>query len=656
MSVQIQKKYLLGDHELDAGSHSLARGDSPIPLSRKRFQVLLCLVEERDRLVTRQELLERFWDGHEVYEENLTKCISEIRKALGDQKPHRFIETIPAVGYRYIGSCAEIARQPEPSVFAVEKTRGLRVVVEEEGEQSNGYASARPLLSPAVAKRVSKTTWIVSALSISVLITVIASAVATHRFTSRAGIAPSLTNHSPIRSLAVLPFKPINSQNRDEYLELGMADTLIAKLSNVKQLIVRPTSAIRKYTTIDQDPVAAGREQGVDAVLDASIQELGDRVSVTVRLLRVADGSTLWSFRCEDACADVFAAQDAISEQIAQAIKASLSDDEKRLLAKHYTDNKDAYQEYLKGRYYWNKKTAEEIKKAIYYFQSAIDKDPTYALAYAGLSDAYHAQHIYDLPHAPRAIPRARAAALKALEIDDTLAAAHASLAPLKWIYDWDFGGGETEFKRAIELDPNYSTAHHWYALCLSNIGRHEEAIPEIKRAAELDPLSPMISTDVGLVLSYARKYDEAIAQFHETLEMTPDFFEAHHLLGQTLIFKGMFAEALSEYQKLADTGVSILGIEGEIGYAYAKAGKTDEALEILRELKEQVKSDEGLLMAERAFVYTGLGNKDEAFKLLNKLADRHDNWLRLLNTYPLLDDLHSDPRFTELTRRVGAP
>jgi TolB-like protein/Flp pilus assembly protein TadD len=458
---------------------------------------------------------------------------------------------------------------------------------------------------------------------------------------------------SAIKSIAVLPFKPINAAVHDEYFELGMADTLIAKLSSLKQLIVRPTSAVRKYASIEQDPLAAGREQGVDAVLDANVQKLDDRLRVTVRLLRVADGSALWSFRCEDACTDVFAAQDAISDQIAQAIKVSLSDDEKRLLAKHYTDNKAAYLDYLKGRYYWSKKTPEEINKAISYFQSAIDNDPTYALAYAGLSDAYHAQYIYDHTHAQQAIPRARAAALKALEIDDTLAAAHASLAPLKWIYDWDHVVGEAEFKRAIDLDPNYPTTRHWYALCLSNIGRHEEAIAQIKRAAELDPLSPMVSTDVGLVLSLARRYDEAIEKFHETLEMSPDFFEAHHLLGQTLIFKGIYAEALSEYEKMSASGVSLDGIKGEIGYAYAKLKRTEEAFKILRELKKDTKSDEGVLVAEQAFVYAGLGDKDEAFKLLNRLADRHDHWLRLLNTYPLLDDLHSDARFSDLLMRV---
>jgi DNA-binding winged helix-turn-helix (wHTH) protein/TolB-like protein/Flp pilus assembly protein TadD len=665
MAVEIQKKYLLDDYELDAGRHSLVREGVPIPLSRKRFQVLLCLLEERHRLVSRHELLERFWDGHEVYEENLTKCISEIRKALADQKkPHRFIETVPAVGYRYIGSFAEATRQLEPSVFAVERTRGVRVVVEEDNERATPrdgeQVPATPVEDLGVLSkpaRVRQSSRFVAVLSSCAVIASVAGAI--FIYSHRAGLlksnsAAATTGLAPIHSLAVLPFKPINAQKRNEYLELGMADALIAKLSNVKQLIVRPTSAIRNYNNIDQDPLAAGREQGVDAVLDASIQKLGDQVSVTVRLLRVADGSSLWTFRCADNCADVFAAQDSIAEQIAQAIKVSLSDEEKTRLAKHSTESKEAYQDYLRGRYYWNKKTPEELKKAIHFYQSAIDKDPTYALAYVGLSEAYNSQDIYDHEHAPQAIPRARAAALKALEIDDTLAAAHAALAPLKWIHDWDFAGGEREFKQAIALDPNYAETHHWYGLYLMERARHEEAVAEIKRAAELDPLSPMISTDVGLVLSFARKYDEAIAQFRETLEVAPNFFEAHHLLGQTYMFKGQFAEALGEYRKMSDGGVSNDYVKGELGYAYAKVGKLDEAHRILRELEEQANADDGVVVAETSFVYIGLGNKDEAFKLLNKLGARRDHWLRFLDTYPFLDDLRSDPRFSDLQRRVG--
>jgi len=626
--------------------------------------VLLYLIEERHRLVTRQELLELFWDGHEVYEENLTKCISEIRKALADQrKPHQCIETVPAVGYRYIGPVKEEQQQFEPSVFTIEKTRGVRVVVEESDGAHDALVPEKTLRDrpateahPRLLKGAKRTAWFFAALS-CVVIALTAGVV--FIYSHRAGVAKSDSaaakpEMAPIRSLAVLPFKPINSQNRDEFLELGMADALIAKLSGVKQLIVRPTSAIRNYTKIDQDPISAGHEQGVDAVLDASVQRVGDRISVSVRLLRVADGSSLGSFRCEDACTDVFAAQDAISEQIARAIKVSLSDEEKRLLAKHYTENKEAYLDYLRGRYYWNKKTPDELRKAIYYYQAAIDKDPTYALAYAGLSETYMSQDIYDHEQATRAIPRARAAALRALEIDDTLAAAHAALAPLKWIHDWDFTGGEKEFKQAIALDPNYPETHHWYALYLMERARHEEAIAEIKRAAELDPLSPMISTDVGLVLSFARKYDEAIAQFRETLEVAPNFFEAHHLLGQTYLFKAMYSEALGEYQKMSDGGVSAAYVKGEIGYAYAKAGRVDEARKILRELEEQDNADDSIMIAETSFVYIGLGNKDEAFKLLNKLAARHDHWLRFLDTYPFLDDLRADPRFPGLRDRVG--
>lgn len=461
---------------------------------------------------------------------------------------------------------------------------------------------------------------------------------------------------SSIRSIAVLPFRPLNASEPDgNYLGSGIADALITRLGSLDQISVRPTSAVLRFDDPNQDSLAAARSLGVDAVLEGSFQREGGRLRVTAQLVAAHDGAQIWAGTFDEKLTDIFAVQDSISEQAARALALKLGSEEKRRLRKRYTESAEAYQAYLKGRYFWNKRTEEDLKKSVVFFQQALDLDPIYAPAYAGLADSYLLLGVYGGLPVKEASRRGEAAAMKALELDDTLAEAHASLGLMKNSFEEDYRGAEESFKRAIEINPNYATAHHWYALHLSMEGRHEEAVAKVKRAAELDPLSLMINTDVGLVLSIARRYDEGIAQFQKTLELDPNFFEARHLLGQVYMFKGMYEEAIAEWRKITKVGPSVLlGMKIMTGYAYALSGRRDEALKNLDEVRAMERQRGGALLLYETLTYACLGDKDEAFKTLEKLSREEPRLLRGLKTYPLWDNLRTDPRFTELLRRVG--
>jgi len=354
---------------------------------------------------------------------------------------------------------------------------------------------------------------------------------------------------SPEKRIAVLPFKPLVPENRDQVLELGMADSLIAKLSNIREIVVRSLNSVRKYGGLDQDPLAAGRELEVNSVLEGNVQKSGDRVRVTARLIKVADGSSSWAATFDEKFTDVFAVQDTISQKVADALALRLSREENNRLTKHYTNNVEAYQLYLTGRYHWNKLTPQEIAKSIGFFKEAIDLDPTYALAYFGLADAYRAlAPTAELP-AKDTLPHARAAALKALELDESLAEPHVTLA-FVYNWSWDWAAAETEAKRAIELNPNLGFAHIAYAQLLSNIGRHQQAIAEGARARELDPLSLIINSYYGLDLYKARHYDDATSVLKKTLELDPNFWVAHFFLGDVYAGKKDYPQAIAELTK----------------------------------------------------------------------------------------------------------
>ncbi len=465
------------------------------------------------------------------------------------------------------------------------------------------------------------------------------------------------THARPIRSLAVLPLKSFSGDSRDEYLGLGLADTLIAKLSNIRSLVVRSSTTVRKYNGPDQDPLTAGHEQQVDAVLEGSIYRAGDRLRVTVRLLRVQDGSTLWASQYDERqYTDIFAVQDSISERVAEALTLSLTAPERKLLAKHYTESSDAYLFYLRGRSSWNKRTGEGFTKAIDYFNQAIENDSNYALAYVGLADCYTMLADYDWLPPTEAAKKAKGAITKALQIDDSLAEAHASLADIRRFFDWDWSGAEKEYKRGIELNPNYVSAHQWYAEYLAAMGRHDEAIREMRRAEELDPLSVVIKSAAGWIFFFSHDYELAIERCQRVIEMDPGYGEVYSQLRRAYEQKGMYGEALAADEKLR--AFKRKGAPGLAGVRTPPAIQSPGEYwrNIMRLTQNDLQSPDHKNAAQfrMAEIFAQLGETDLAFEWLEKAYQEHSFWLPFLNVHPHLDPLRADPRFQSLLARVG--
>jgi len=466
---------------------------------------------------------------------------------------------------------------------------------------------------------------------------------------------PQLTLAKQIKSIAVLPFKPLVPESGDESLELGMADTLIARLSNIREINVRPVSAVRKYAGLEQDAVGAGREQKVDAVVDGQIQKSGEKIRVTVRLVRVVDGAALWISQFDEKLTDIFSVQDSISERVVGVLAVKLTGEERALVAAHSTNNPDAYQLYLKGRYFWNKRTGDGLKKGIDYLNQALEKDPNYALAYAGLADSYVLLANYSDSTPQEAYSKARAAATLALKINDNLAEAHTALAYIKAGYDWDFAGAEREYKRAIELNPNYATARNWYAEFLGLMGHPTESIAEMRRALELEPLSLIINLELGDMLFFAGQHDQAIEQYRKTLDLDSSFVRTHIQLGQAYCQKAQYEDAISEFKKAISLNSEDNYALQLLGYTYGRLGRTDEAYQAIEQLKERAKQAH-VLPYDIAVIYVGLGEKDRAFEWLEKAYADRDEDLLYLKVDPVLDSLRSDRRFADLLRRIGFP
>jgi DNA-binding winged helix-turn-helix (wHTH) protein/Tfp pilus assembly protein PilF len=458
---------------------------------------------------------------------------------------------------------------------------------------------------------------------------------------------------APIRTIAVLPFKPLTADHRDEALEMGMADTLIAQLSSSRATIVRPLSSVRKYTSLEQDALAAGRELGVESVLDGSIQSDGSQIRVTVRLTRVADGASLWTGKFDQEFTNVFAVQDTISEKVASALALRLSHDEKKRLTQRCTHNVEAFHCYLKGRYHIGKVTRPAIRKGLEFFQKAIDVDPTYALAYAGVAEAYRRLPITSDVAPKEAFPKAKAAASRALEIDENIADAHLALGFTKLWFDWDWVAAEKEFKVAIDLNPSGGDAHMGYANLLTCVGRHREALAEAQCAVELDPLSLIVNANQAQFLHWARDDDAAWRRVQKTLEIDPDFWVANLALGRLHIQKGEYPDAIIALTKARDFSGANSETVSLIGYAYARAGDRAQADAILGELRSR-SNNSHVPPHSIAVIYHGLSDKDQTFQWLEKAYEQRDVRLTFLKTDPKWDSIRSDARFVNLVRRVG--
>jgi DNA-binding winged helix-turn-helix (wHTH) protein/Tfp pilus assembly protein PilF len=474
-----------------------------------------------------------------------------------------------------------------------------------------------------------------------------------YRFVAAVRSPSPFIHTAPILTLAVLPFKPLTADHRDEALEMGMADTLIARLSGIRTTIVRPLSSVRAYTSLEQDALVAGRELGVESVLDGSIQCNGNQIRVTARLISVADGTSLWAGKFDQEFTNVFAVQDTISEKVASALAMRLSKDEKKKLTQRYTENIDAYHSYLKGRYHIGKVTRPTIIKGIEFFQQAIDIDPTFALAYAGIAEAYRRLPITSDMAPKDAFPKAKAAATKALEIDENIADAHLALGFTKLWFDWDWQASEREFKFAIDLNSSSGEAHMGYAVLLTCLGRHREAVAEGERAIEVDPLSLIVNANQAQFLHWAKADNEARIRVQKTLEIDPNFWVANLALGRLLIKKSEYAAAIAALTKARESSGANSETVSLIGYAHALAGNRSQAFTVLDEL--QSRSNRSYVPPHSlAVIYHGLGDRDETFRWLEKAYDDRDVRLAFLNADPKWDSLRCDPRFLDLVKRLG--
>jgi DNA-binding winged helix-turn-helix (wHTH) protein/TolB-like protein/Flp pilus assembly protein TadD len=635
MASPIKQLYEFGPFLLDGQERLLLRDGQVVSLTPKSFETLLALVERGGRIATKDELMQKVWPESFVEENTLNQNISALRKILGDAGDgQKYIETVPRRGYRFVASVRVRAE--------------TRVHIEERVEKEVPALFSEPepvdLNRPGPTPRKNRMRLAAVAAFVAVGL-----AIAAYYFLA-ANRSPQPAE-SPIQSIAVLPFQPLSQDADDDYLGLGMADALITRLANTTQITVRPTSAVRRYTSQADDPVLIGRELNVGAVLEGAIQKSGERIRVTVQLVRVSDGKPLWADKFEGPLTDILSVQDSIAERLAARLALQLTGPQKSLLTKRHTNNTEAYTAYLKGRYHWNRRSSEGYKKAIEYFQQAIDKDPNYALAYAGQADCYVFGTALSLSPTETML-KAEAAAAKALAIDGQLAEAHTSQAFVKERFHWDRQAAREAYVRALEIDPGYVTARDWFALHIAQDGRLDEAVAELRRAQELDPLSPVLSADLAWVFVLMGQNDRAIAEGRRSLETDPNFIYGRLMIGVACSQKGLYDEALQESQKAMELSKGLSGVT-LMSYAYARSGnrgETERALDRLKELARQ-----GLASAyDVAAVYAARGENDRAFEWLEQAYKTRSAWMAWLKVDPRLENLHSDARFKDLLGRVG--
>lgn len=647
MPSAVRHFYEFGPFRLDPGKHRLFRAGELIHLSPKSVEALIVLVQNPGKLLEREALMQAVWADTFVEDANLTVAISHLRKALEqDGETAEFIETVPRVGYRFVADVRRVEEQSAPLI--VEKHTLSQTIIEEEiiSESDTASASTAPaniepvevevrnVLPESKALVVNKAKALVTPATTDVfrssrsqllaLVSLLAVGLLGLLIYWRAVSRPKLpATSAQVKSMAVLPFKSLGANPEDEYLGLGLADALITQIGGIRQIVMRPPGAVQRYAETNvPDPLAVGRELSVEAVLEGTVQHAGDNLRVTVRLLRVGDGVVLWSGKFDEKFTDIFTMQDSISQEVAEALIWNLSREDRELLTKRYTDNVQAYQLYLKGRYFWNKRTGAGLQQGLEYFNKAIDVDPTYALAYAGLADAHALLAWQDELRQTEFVPKAKAAAIKALETDEGLGEAHASLGFLEFWYEWDFAGAESEYRRAIELKPNYATAHHWYGEFLVLMGRPDEGFKELKLAQQADPLSLIINADIGKMFFFTRQADQAIEQLQKTLEMDAQFPNSRLFLAMAYNQKGMREQAIAELQKQASAPGSRTIFKAMLGYIYAQSAHTAEAMTIIAELKEP-QPKRFVPAFGIALVYAGLAQKGSGVRMARKGEDR---------------------------------
>jgi TolB-like protein/DNA-binding winged helix-turn-helix (wHTH) protein/Flp pilus assembly protein TadD len=626
-----------GVFEIDIRAGELRKHGLRIRLQEQPFQVLATLLEHPGEVVTREDLQKQLWpaDTFVDFDHGLNKAISKIREALNDSaESPRFVETVARRGYRFLaevkGADGAAVRSPD---LATQLHPG-----EDNAEQTF------PVDGVATPERLSTSfKWKISA---SVLLLLVVS-LSAWKLYSR--YHPSFV----IRSLAVLPLESLSSDASQDYFADGMTDELISDLGQISALRVISRTSVMGYKHARKPLPQIARELNVDAVVEGTVLRSGEEVRITAQLIEASTDKHLWSQSYQGELRDTLALQSQVASAIADQIRINLNPQEQAALKNVKAVNPQAYQSFLKGRFFWNKRTADGLKIALAYFDQAIEEDPKYAQAYSGLADTYSllGDWQYAAMTPKEALPKAKAAAIKALELDSALGEAHNSLAFCLDGFDWDFESAGREFQRAIELNPGYATAHHWYAWHLSLLGSYDEAIAEMRKAQDLDPLSLIINADLAELLVLAHSYDEAIRQSRKTIEMDPNFALAHSQLAQAYLQKRLTDEAVVELRKAAQLSGGSPTVLANLARAYAASGKKSEATKILNDLKKRsiATYSHG---PEIAVIYAALGDNDQAMKWLEKGYEERFNPGVLLR--PGFDPLRSDPRFQNLARRVG--
>ena len=639
-----RRYFEFGEFLLHESERTLFRNGTAVQLTPKAFDTLLKLVENAGSLVEKDEIMRAVWPDSFVEETGLARNISVLRKVLGkDEGSEKFIETVPKRGYRFVAEVSQKMDYDQAPSPSIQVDHSSATEPEDAGSATDLAVVAKPTLLK----------WQI-AMILTLLVVTIGVGLGYRRFANRT----ATVDKSSIRSIAVLPFERLDNIDDNDRLGIGMSDTLITRLGNIQQLSIRPTRDVMKYEHVRQDIAETGMELGVDAVLDGSIQRSGDRIRVTVRLIHTATKTQLWAAQFDDRLSDIFTMQDIISDQVARSLSLQLTEAEQRRLNKKYTEDFEAYQAYLKGRYFLNKRTREDLDKTIDYFKEAIRHSPNYALAFSGLADAYSTRANRSRASANReqAYLLARQAASKAVSIDDDLAEAHASLGIIARNADWNWLESEKALKHAIDLNPNYPTAHQYYALLLASVGRIDEALSEITTAQRLDPLSPVINGDLAEIYIFARRPQQAIEISQKALEVDPGNAKAQRMLMWAYLESGAFDEAIRYAQTAPDAGTESQIFPMSIqGCAYAATGQRQKALEIVDELLALTEQYSPPLV-QAAIVYLELGETEKAFSLIEKALAVKDDRLLWIKVNPRFERLRSDGRYKALLNRLNLP
>lgn len=633
MQVPPSRRFKFGAFEADVRAGELTKSGRRLSLQDQPFQLLTMLLEKKGEVVTREELRNRLWPATTVdFDHGMNKAVSKVREALGDSAENpRFVETVARRGYRFLADVTIVADSPSEAPATLANV-----------EQGTPTIPAGAVTSSLLQSRLPYGRLIFGA-ALVLMVAVV-------------GTIVWLSYPSPaIRSLAVLPLGNLSGDAKQDYFVDGMTEELINRLGQIGSLRVISRTSVMTFKGVRKSLSEIGHDLNVEGMVEGSVLRQGDRVRVIVQLIQVPDERRLWSQSYDEPIEDALALQSKITSDIAEHIRVTLNVQEKAKLAKSKPLSTQAYDDYLKGRYFSNKRSADDLKVAISHFNRAIEKEPAYAEAYSGLADAYALSGDWEYGGlSPReAFAKSMTASIKALALDGSLSQAHTSLAFALDLYSWDWAAAEAQYKQAIELNPGYATAHHWYAWHLLTLGRTEEGLAELRLAERLDPLSLIISSDLADALSIAHRLDESLRQSRKTLELDRNFALAHYQLGQVLVQKKMTAEAEQEFRKAIDLSGHSAAFDAGLASAFAASGRKDEAINVAH-LLESHPDQYPAAEANIASIYSATDEPDLAMVWLNKAYDAQFNPSILLR--PAFEPLRANAQFQALRHRVGLP